>query len=429
MTYNESLEYLYSTLPMYSRLGDAAFKPSLDNTINLCAALGDPQKKFKIIHIAGTNGKGSTSSMLSAVLQQAGYKSGLYTSPHIKNFGERIRINGEEADKQFIIDFVERTKELSTEIKPSFFELTFVMALDYFASQKVNVAVIECGLGGRLDSTNVVEPILSIITNISYDHVNMLGNTLTEIATEKAGIIKKYTPVIIGETLPETKLVFTRKASECNAPIYFAAEEYTIVNTETKNCLSATLMQNKTGLVHVYESDLPGSYQAKNICSVLTAVDILNEIEFKLEPTAVRFALAHVKPLTGLRGRWEKMSEKPDVIYDVAHNEDGIKQILHQLNENYAGCRKHFILGFVKEKDVKKVLGLFPADAHYYFTNAHIPRAMPKEELQQIADSQKLCGDVYESPTDALQAAKDNAGLNDVIVVCGSFFVVAELPD
>jgi len=413
---------------MFSRIGVAAYKKDLHNTIELCKALGDPQHKFKSIHIAGTNGKGSTSHMLAAILQEAGYKTGLYTSPHIKDFGERIRISGKMVDKDFVVDFVERTKHLVKEINPSFFELTVAMAFDYFATQAVDIAIIETGLGGRLDSTNIISPILSVITNIGYDHMNILGNSLPEIAIEKAGIIKKDTPVIIGEYLPETLPVFVKKANEMNAAIHFTQDNFIVQSKESKgSSLLCHVLNKMTNEPATITSDLPGLYQSKNICTVLHAVDILGKIGFDITTAAVKKGLGNVKKITGLRGRWEIIQTSPAVILDVAHNEDGIRQVLEQLKINYPSSQVHFVLGFVNDKDTGKVLSLFPAEARYYFTNAHIPRALPYETLKETGALYKLQGTGFDNVNEAIELAKMYAKKTDVIMVCGSFFIIAEV--
>lgn len=413
---------------MFSRIGAAAYKKDLHNTIELCRALGDPQHKFKSIHIAGTNGKGSTSHMLAAILQEAGYKTGLYTSPHIKDFGERIRINGKMINRDFVIDFVERTKNITTEVSPSFFELTVAMAFEYFATESVDIAIIETGLGGRLDSTNIISPVLSVITNIGFDHMNILGNTIEEIAFEKAGIIKNNTPVVIGESFPETKRIFVKKAAEMNADIHFTEDKFITQSTEsTGTLLLCNILNTTSNEIVTFKIDLLGLYQAKNICTVLNTVDILNQINFTISETAIRTGLENVKKLTGLRGRWELLQTNPAVILDVAHNEDGIKQVLQQLRNNYPSSVFHFVLGFVNDKDVNKVLALFPADGNYYFTNAHIPRALPYERLKEIAASNQLNGKGFDDVNAAINEAKLNATKNDVIIVCGSFFIIAEV--
>jgi dihydrofolate synthase / folylpolyglutamate synthase len=428
MNYQQTLDFLYSQLPMYSRIGAAAYKENLGNTIALCNAINNPQQKFKSIHIAGTNGKGSTSHMLAAILQQNGYKTGLYTSPHIKDFRERIRINGEMISQDFVVDFVAKTSSISKEISPSFFELTVAMAFDYFATEKVDIAIIETGLGGRLDSTNIITPILSIITNIGYDHMNILGNTLEKIASEKAGIIKQNIPVIIGEYLAETKNVFIEKASKENATIHFAQDKYSSSNIKySANSLSVDITDTTKNITEHFHLDLNGLYQAKNICTVLCAEGILMQQGLKLTTENEKVALANVKKLTGMQGRWDVMQNNPTIIADVAHNKDGIKLILHQLNKNYSNSTFHFVIGFVNDKDVDSVLQLFPKNAKYYFTNAHIPRAMPKEELKQKANLMGLVGNSFDDVNEAISAAKNNASNHDVIFICGSFFIISEI--
>jgi dihydrofolate synthase/folylpolyglutamate synthase len=428
MTYQETIDYLYAQLPMFSRVGVAAYKKDLHNTLELCKALGYPQNTFKSIHVAGTNGKGSTCHMLAAILQQAGYKTGLYTSPHVKEFGERIRINGEMIKESFVIEFVEQTRGLTEKIQPSFFELTVAMAFEYFAQEKVDIAVIETGLGGRLDSTNVISPILSIITNIGFDHTNILGNTLPLIAAQKAGIIKKNTPVVIGEILPETKNVFVQEANEKEAPLYFAQSRFFAEFIDpTGNLLFCNVKDNQTHTVEKLRLDLNGIYQAKNICTVLCTLDILRKQGYSLSESHVHSALENVKELTGMRGRWDIVHLHPTVIHDVAHNKDGIAQVLLQLDSNYPAARLHFVLGFVKDKDVEHVMELFPEDAAFYFTNAHIPRALPHQELKAIAAGKNLNGDSFDDVNEAIAAAKKNAGEHDVIMICGSFFIIAEI--
>ena len=429
MTYQQTIDYLYTQLPMYSRIGAAAYKEDLHNTIALCNAIDNPQTKFKSIHIAGTNGKGSTSHMLAAMLQQAGYKTGLYTSPHLKDFRERIKINGEMIHKDFVINFVERTKTISEEIKPSFFELTVAMAFDYFEKEKIDIAVIETGLGGRLDSTNIITPLLSIITNIGYDHMDLLGNTLEKIASEKAGIIKPGVPVIIGEYLPETKNIFIEKAKQCNAPIYFAQDEYTVSNIDyTMQLLSCDVKSTQHHITETFELDLNGLYQTKNIRTVLCAEGLLMQLGFPIKNEDEKQALKNVKKLTGLYGRWDVISSNPTIILDVAHNEDGIKQLLNQLSLVHRTSNTvHLIMGMVKDKDISKVLSILPKNAQYYFCNAHIERALPHKELLEKAKIFELNGESFDDVNEAIKAAKLNAAANDIIIVCGSVFLVAEV--
>ncbi|HSV09630.1 MAG TPA: folylpolyglutamate synthase/dihydrofolate synthase family protein [Hanamia sp.] len=426
MTYQESINYLYTKLPMFSHSGVKAYKADLKNTLALCNYLGNPQNKIKTIHVAGTNGKGSVSHILAAVLQENNYKTGLYTSPHLKDFRERIKINGNMIAESFVIDFVEKTKGISEEIKPSFFELTFVMSLDYFAEEKVDVAVIETGLGGRLDSTNVITPLLSIITNISFDHTDILGDTLGKIAYEKAGIIKPDIPVVIGETVEETKIVFEKKAKETNSKIIFAKKIFEILSSKYDvKYLDLEILNKETKEKNNYTLDLNGIYQEKNILTVLTAIEILkNKFSFKEEK--IKSALSKVKKLTGLFGRWDVIHENPTVALDVAHNEDGIKQLIKQINKSKFE-NLHIVFGMVKDKDLQKVLAQFPKDASFYFTKAHNPRALPEEELKEKAKQFQLTGDTFPDVNKALKSALDNASNNDLIVVCGSVFVIAEV--
>ena len=427
MTYQETIDYLYSQLPMFSKVGISAYKKDLHNTIALCNHIGNPQEKYKSIHIAGTTGKGSTSHMIAAILQESGYKVGLYTSPHLKDFGERIRVNGQKISESFVVDFTERNIAIAKEIEPSFFEMTVAMAFEYFAEQHVDFAVIETGLGGLLDSTNIITPILSVITNIGYDHQNILGNTLEEIATQKAGIIKQNIPVVIGETLPETKPIFLETALRKSATIRFAEEDYITSYIDSEGelllCNVSDVAENVT---EKFRTSLSGLYQAKNICTVLAAVKELRKMEINIPEAALHSGIEKVKEITGLRGRWEILQQHPTIIADVAHNKDGIQQIIDQLNINYPTAQLHFVLGFVKDKDVEDVLKLFPNNAKFYFTNAHIPRAMLKEALQEKAVTAGLVGEAYDNVDEAVNAAKNAAKASDIIMICGSFFILAE---
>ncbi len=429
MNYAETIEYLYVRLPMFTRIGAAAYKKDLHNTIALCDALQNPQQHFKTIHVAGTNGKGSCSHMLAAILQQAGYKTGLYTSPHIKAFGERIRINGAMIEEQFVVDFVKRTKSIVDGIEPSFFELTVGMAFEYFAREKVDIAVIETGLGGRLDSTNIIQPELSVITNIGYDHMNILGNTLEAIAHQKAGIIKRNTPAVLGEYLPETKPIFLQEATSAEAPLVFASEVFEITSAHNDSEFLHCSVNNKIAQQTLdLQLDLNGWYQQQNLCTVLAAVEELRKIGYQLSDRVITEALRSVKKLTGMRGRWDIVqTHGPVMIQDVAHNADGIKQVLLQLKNNYPSATCHFIIGFVNDKDVTQVLDLFPKDAQYYFTNAHIPRALPCLELMKLAAGKGLRGEGYDNVNQAIVAAKAATAPGDVIMICGSFFIIAEI--
>lgn len=427
MNYQQTIDYLYAHLPMFSRIGVAAYKEDLHNTIALCKALDDPQSKFRSIHIAGTNGKGSTSHMLAAILQQAGYKTGLYTSPHLKDFRERIRINGEWVNESFVTGFVERTREFTEQLKPSFFELTVAMAFEYFAQEKVEVAVIETGLGGRLDSTNIIQPVLSIITNIGYDHMNILGTTLEQIAFEKAGIIKPHKPVVIGEYGPETKAVFESRAAQCESPIHFAAQEYEVLNINPASRLICEVKRIHDAVTETYSLDLNGLYQAKNLRTVLCAVDLLQEQGFTIGDNAKHAALANVKKLTGLYGRWEVIADNPMIILDVAHNEDGIKQVLEQLSVTGRYERLHIVMGVVKDKELAGILAVLPKEAHYYFTAAHIPRALPADELSSKAAEFGIAGNSFGDVNEAIESARRLAGPTGTILVFGSVFVVGEV--
>ena len=435
MSYQDTIDYLYSRLPMFSRIGAAAIKKDLDNNISICNFLGNPEKKFATIHIAGTNGKGSTSHMLASIFQEAGYTTGLYTSPHLYDFRERIKVNGEMCSKEFVTSFTNRMKGLIDEIEPSFFELTVGMAFEYFAEQKCDIAIIETGLGGRLDSTNVIKPVLSIITNIGWDHMALLGNTLPEIAMEKAGIIKNETPIIISEIIPETKSVFEQKAKAENAPIYFAEDFLTFKNFQ--NNWGNALFEFHQPHIHLLdaplftknftvECDLPGKYQLKNLKGVLVAAQLLSQMGWTLKAPKVLAALSKVKKNTGLMGRWECIHENPRVVLDVAHNEPGVKELLEQLSSIHYN-QLHIITGMVKDKDISAVLSLLPKDAKFYFTQSHIPRALPVNELASIANEIGITGTAFDHVNTALNAAKENANPNDLIIVIGSIFLVAEV--
>lgn len=427
LNYQQTIDYLFHRLPMFSRLGTSAFKGDLTNTIRLCEALGNPHLSFKSIHIGGTNGKGSTSHMLAAVMQTAGYKTGLYTSPHLKDFRERLKVNGQMVDEAFVIAFTAQIKPLIEEIEPSFFEITVAMAFSWFAQQKVDIAVIEVGLGGRLDSTNIITPELAIITNIGFDHMNLLGNTLEKIASEKAGIIKEDIPVIIGETLPETKKVFQDKAVTLHAPIYFASKNRWVSNwKQTKYHLSIEIAHEQNNERKHYQLDLQGLYQLKNLLTVLEAVDILNQKDWKVKEGHIEHALKNVKSLTGLQGRWEVIHQNPFTVLDVCHNEDGIKQVVSQL-EHCNFLKLHIVLGIVKDKDVSGVLSLLPRYAAYYFTKAQIPRALPEDELLKKAGEYGLKGQSFTTVGNAMQKAIMDSDKDDMILVCGSVFVIGEV--
>ncbi|WP_333577589.1 bifunctional folylpolyglutamate synthase/dihydrofolate synthase [Sphingobacterium sp.] len=424
--YNEAIEYLYTRLPMFTRDGASAFKKDLDNTIKLCAALDNPQRKFKTLHIAGTNGKGSTSHMLAAILAEAGYKTGLYTSPHLLDFRERIRVNGQLCEKEFVVDFVNTHRELIEEVSPSFFEITVAMAFDYFEKNKVDIAVIEVGLGGRLDSTNIIQPLLSVITNIGFDHMNLLGNTLAEIAAEKAGIIKRNTPVVISEYAEETAAVFLDKAAIEHAPIQFASDNYETKMLGVDQDYLTVQATDTAGHSADYQLDLKGSYQVKNLAGVLLAVDELRQQGFEISDQHVHQALKNVQATTGIQGRWQQLSKDPFIICDTGHNEDGILEVLKNLATTTYD-KLHFVIGAMRDKDLSHMLPYLPKDATYYFSAPDMPRAMPSEELRKEAMEFGLTGLDYASVGAAFDAAKEAYQQGNLIFVGGSNFVVAEV--
>jgi len=404
MTYQDTLNWMFSQLPMYQRQGKTAFKKDLSNTLKLAEHLNNPENKFKSVHVAGTNGKGSTSHILASVLQEAGYKVGLYTSPHLKDFRERIKINGQEVSKHFVIGFIKRNKDFFEANKLSFFEMTVGMAFDYFAKQNIDIAVVEVGLGGRLDSTNIVIPEVSIITNIGLDHTQFLGDTLEAIAFEKGGIIKPNIPVVIGETQKETAPVFKSLAKSCDSEILFADQ---LVS-------------------EVYKSDLIGSYQSKNIKTVVQTVKQLQGKGFKISNKNLKQGLLKVVKNTGLLGRWQILKERPKVVCDTGHNREGLIYLMQQLsNETFESL--HIVFGVVNDKDLRSILDLLPKKATYYFCKPNIPRGLDAEELQQTFSSYKLKGRAYKSVNEAYNSALNNARKDDFIYVGGSTFVVAEI--
>ncbi|MBB5395672.1 folylpolyglutamate synthase/dihydrofolate synthase family protein [Mucilaginibacter sp. AK015] len=424
MDYKATINYLYTQLPLFTRVGASAYKADLTNTIALLNFVNNPQHKFKSVHVGGTNGKGSTSHMLAAILHVAGYKTGLYTSPHLKDFRERIRINGAMISEQAVIDFVALHKHDFEQIQPSFFEMTVALAFDFFAKEQVDIAIVEVGLGGRLDSTNVINPLLSVITNIGWDHMNLLGDTLPKIAAEKAGIIKPSTPVIIGEYQPEVAEVFINKAKEVNAELVFASNVKEAVGSRESEVQSLDYMEIDAPF-HI-QLDLPGSYQLKNVRTVLTAVDELRKHGFTITDEHIVTALKQVKTLTGLHGRWEVLSRSPLTICDTGHNPEGITEVLKNIAAvNYEHL--HFVMGMVNDKDSSKVLAMMPTDATYYFCRPDIPRGLEAESLKLKAESFNLHGNTYPSVKTALQAAQANATDKDLVFVGGSTFVVAEV--
>lgn len=426
MTYQQTLEYLFARLPMFQRIGAAAYKADLTNTIKIVELLGKPHQKLKCIHVAGTNGKGSSSHMIAAIMQQAGYKTGLYTSPHLVDFRERIRVNGKMISKNYIVDFVEKYKEDFEIIEPSFFEWTVGLAFDYFVKEEVDVAVIEVGLGGRLDSTNVINPIVSLITNISYDHMNLLGNTLEKIAGEKAGIIKPRVPVVVSQYQSESGPVFHQIAKDNKCLIEFADKIYKVLACKmNKGLLELTVLNRKDNSETIYELDLTGAYQSKNLLGVLCALEQIIKAGYIIEPDNIKNALKQVCKLTGLAGRWQTISEKPLIIADTGHNEDGIRNVLENLKRiNYN--KLHFVFGAVNDKDVSKILSMLPKDAEYYFVKANVPRALDETDLLKQAQPLKLKGRAYSTVKAGIEAAKKSCKKNDLIFIGGSTFVVGD---
>jgi dihydrofolate synthase/folylpolyglutamate synthase len=406
MNYQETTNWMFNQLPMYQLQGASAYKEDLTNIKLLASHLDNPENQLKCIHVAGTNGKGSTSHMLASILQEAGYKVGLYTSPHLKDFRERIKINGEEISEDFVCEFISKHKAFFEVNDMSFFEMSVGLAFDYFANQKVDIAIIEVGLGGRLDATNIITPLISVITNIDLDHTQFLGTTPTAIAGEKAGIIKPNTPVVIGEYTPETQAVFLAKAKENNAPIYFASDLIT----------------------EVFPSDLLGDYQQHNKKTVQQTIHILNSLnEFKITDENLKAGILKVTTNTGLQGRWQQLGENPKTICDTAHNKHGLAIVMNQIKKETFD-NLHIVLGVVNDKDLDAILPLFPKEAHYYFCSPNSTRGLATSILQENAKKHNLIGETYSSVSDAFVAAKQKATKNDFIYVGGSTFVVAELP-
>jgi len=430
MNYKQTLDYLYSALPMFHRIGAAAYKADLNNTIKICKLLNNPQHNFKSIHIAGTNGKGSVSHFIASVLQERGLNVGLYTSPHFKDFRERIKINGKDISKKYVSTFVSKYKNDFEKINPSFFEMTVGMAFNYFSDKKVDIAVIETGLGGRLDSTNIITPILSVITNISFDHMNLLGETLEKIAFEKAGIIKSNVPVVIGESHKQTKQIFKDQAKRTNSSIFFADKNYCVLDVDIENKEKKDLFLNierkKDSTIRKLKSPLTGLYQRKNLLTVLQSIDLLNEQGMNIKETHIAKGISRVIENTGIMGRWQILSKNPLVVCDMAHNEDGVRQVVAQI----ATCKYkqlHFVIGMVNDKDIDSVLKLLPPQAIYYFCKANMPRGLDASALQAKATVFSLSGKTYHSVKKAFNAAKEHAGKNDLVFVGGSTFVVAEI--
>ncbi|MBQ4822355.1 folylpolyglutamate synthase/dihydrofolate synthase family protein [Aquimarina sp. MMG016] len=404
MNYKETLDWMFNQLPMYQRQGASAYKIDLTNTIQLASYLDNPETRFKSIHVAGTNGKGSTSHMLASIMQEAGYKVGLYTSPHLKDFRERIRVNGEMISEDYVVNFIAKHKSYFEENHLSFFEMTVGLAFLYFAEAEVDIAVIEVGLGGRLDSTNIITPEVAVITNIGLDHTRFLGNTLSAIASEKAGVIKEDIPVVIGRATPETFLVFKQKADLCNSELVLAKD-----------------YEGK-----VYSSDLVGNYQKENIKTSLQVISVLNNNGWEIPETSIEKGLNNVSKNTGLLGRWQVLQQDPKVICDTAHNEDGLIQVIKQLlKEEYN--QLHIVLGVVNDKDLDTILPLFPSEAQYYFAKPNVLRGLDEKILKKEALKFKLLGKDYPSVMDAYQAALQQAIKQDVVYIGGSTFVVSEI--
>lgn len=428
MNYKETLDFLFAQLPMYQRMGKAAYKANLDTTLAFDKYFDHPHRHYKTIHVAGTNGKGSVSHCIASVLQEAGYRVGLYTSPHLRDFRERIRINGEMISESAVTNFVGQHKKIIQELQPSFFEMTVAMAFDYFRAENVDVAIMEVGMGGRLDSTNIIHPEVSVITNIGLDHTAFLGDSLSEIAGEKGGIIKSETPVIIGQTHPETESVFKNLAIQQDAPIIFADQQL--------NISVATLSIDEKQVFQVYEGerrlfsdlklDLLGDYQQKNVLTVLSSLMMLRRKGFTITDKHIYAGLESVTRNTGLIGRWQYLGYNPRIICDTGHNVDGVKLLVEQMNKT-PHKKLHIVLGMVNDKDHAAVLNLLPKHANYYFTKASIPRSLNHESLKLLANEYELLGEAYENVLDALKSAQKNAGANDLIFIGGSTFVVADV--
>ncbi len=428
MTYQETIEYLYSQLPVFQKIGKKALKPKLTNILNLLEALGNPQDDFKSIHIAGTNGKGSSSHFLASILIESGYKVGLYTSPHLKDFRERFRINGQMVNESFVVEFVENHLELIKKINPSFFELSVAMAFKLFSLEKVQIAVVEVGLGGRFDSTNIISNvILSLITNIGFDHIDILGDTLPKIAHEKAGIIKAGVPVIISEFHPETYPVFELEAKIHSVELIAAFENLIIIaeNNDLRN-LELEIQDKKSGEIYQIESGLVGEYQKQNILGVVSCIILLNELGYSISTLNLSKGIKNVVLNTQLKGRWQFIDENPLIICDTGHNEHALKRTIKKLLA-FNKSKIHFILGFVKDKDLEKVLGLFPNNAAYYFTTFDSFRALSPLELQTEATKYGLNSSIYADVNEALAKVKFIADPKDIIFVGGSTYLVAEL--
>lgn len=425
MTYNEAYRYLLSHLPSFHQQGKSAYKSDLSNALALDSYFTSPHKHFKTIHITGTNGKGSTSHMLASVLQSAGYRTGLFTSPHLIDFRERIRINGTMISKKYVSSFVAKHRAIIDFIQPSFYELSVSLAFEYFREKNVHIAIIEVGLGGRLDSTNIISPLVSVITNVGLEHTDILGNSMEAIAKEKAGIIKKKCPVVIGKTQKETKKIFTSIAQQNKSPIYFADKTHSVVPAKKKIYNHQHFFAlHKRG--KIYSTDLGGWYQQQNISTVLCTISLLQKMNISIPEKAISEGLRHVIKYTGLMGRWQLLQKKPKVLVDVAHNPDGIKMLCQEI-EHYRYRKLHIIFGVVKDKNIKDMITLLPAQAEYYFTKANNPRFLDEDELQRYAADCNRNGKAYKKSYRALQAALQKASMHDLIVICGSNFLIGEI--
>ena len=427
MTYDETIQYLFNSAPLFQHVGGAAYKEGLSTTHILDAHFNHPHNQYKTIHIAGTNGKGSCAHTIAAILQHTGLKVGLYTSPHLVDFRERIRINGEMMPQQYVIDFVEEERSFFEPLHPSFFELTTALAFKYFAEQHVDVAVIEVGLGGRLDCTNIISPILSVITNISFDHTQFLGNTLAQIASEKAGIIKHKVPVIIGECNAETRSVFEHKAHEVEAPILFAEDNKEVLSSEFSDLYGHKLRHYTTRSFGDIYGELTGECQIKNATTILCALHSLSKI-FSVTHEDITYAFEHVCEMTGLRGRWQILQEHPTIICDTGHNTGGWQYLAHQLAQiATSGNKLHIVFGMASDKDIERVMSTLPHEACYYWTKASVKRATSEQTIANIATKYDLHGKTYSNVAEAYEAAVNNASTNDYIYVGGSSFIVADL--
>jgi dihydrofolate synthase / folylpolyglutamate synthase len=427
MTYKETIDYLYNQLPVYHRIGKEAYKADLNNTYALDDYFSHPHRRFKSIHVAGTNGKGSVSHMLASILHEAGYRTALYTSPHLRDYRERIKINGEMIPKKEVVAFVEKNKDILRSVMPSFFEMSVAMAFDFFARSDVEIAIVEVGLGGRLDSTNIITPMLSVITNIGHDHMNLLGNSVEKVAFEKAGIIKINVPVIVGEKQDFTTKIFSDKAAEMSSEIFFAEDSYSCLleklNIESGyrkfSLASRRISQGSSG-----ETPLGGDYQAKNIQTVAGVTDILRE-HFCISSDNFFEGIRKTIKNTGLYGRWQILSKTPLIICDTGHNKEGLEYVIRQI-DNTIKSKLHIVIGFVNDKDLKEILPLFPRNAYYYFTRASVPRALDEKTIQKEASDFGLTGDLYDNVRQAVETARANARMEDMIFIGGSTFIVAD---